>query len=91
MLRLNWLISGTFLLSDLIEPELLFRPTAQFSFEDRVKPLGQHIAFVVDGVEEKSLKPNAEYDKNVTPFINAMLNRNPDTVKHFCVFANESG
>lgn len=72
-----------FLLSDLIEPELLFRPTAQFSFEDRVKPLGQHIAFVVDGVEEKSLKPNTEYDKNVTPFINAMLNRNPDTVKQF--------
>lgn len=72
-----------FLLSDLIEPELLFRPTAQFSFEDRVKPLGQHIAFVVDGVEEKPLKPNTEYDKNVTPFINAMLNRNPDTVKQF--------
>lgn len=72
-----------FLLSDLIEPELLFRPTSQFSFEDRVKPLGQYIAFVVDGVEEKSLKPNTEYDKNVTPFINAMLNRNPDTVKQF--------
>lgn len=72
-----------FLLSDLIEPELLFRQTSQFSFEDRVKPLGQYIAFVVDGVEEKPLKPNTEYDKNVTPFINAMLNRNPDTVKQF--------
>ena len=72
-----------FLLSDLIEPELLFRQTSQFSFEDRVKPLGQHIAYVVDGVEEKPLKLNTEYDKNVTPFINAMLNRSPDTVKQF--------
>lgn len=72
-----------FLLSDLIEPELLFRPTAQFNFEDRVKPLGQHIAFVADNAEESSLVPNEAYSKNVTPFINSMINRSPDTVKQF--------
>lgn len=72
-----------FLLSDLIEPELLFRPTAQFNFEDRVRPLAQHIAFVVDNAEESPLKLNAEYDKNVTPFVNSMINRSPDTVKQF--------
>ena len=72
-----------FLMSDLIEPELLFRPTAQFNFEDRVKPLAQHIVFVVDNAEESPLVPSEPYSKNVTPFINSMINRSPDTVKQF--------
>lgn len=72
-----------FLLSDLIEPELLFNQTAQFGFEDRVRPLAQHIAFVVDNAEESPLVISEPYSKNVTPFINSMINRSPDTVKQF--------